>query len=610
MWRLSLIFASLLLAQLPLAASAIAEKRIALVIGIDKYKNLSDLNNPVADAGALAELLRTHGFTVLEHHDLKRGEFLDALEAFQEKASDADLAVIYYAGHGMEIAGRNILAPSDLIVECQPKRARRAVRLEKLFETIEDVPKQLVLLDACRNDPFPQCKTKAGRGGAGFRGLSRLGAGANSLLIANATLSQSLASDGPPGQHSPFAKSLLHRLQTRPTEFFRELLDGVAKDVMSATNHEQIPEIVSRGGLPRTCLKGGSACGGPAGKEAPSDTQPLPPIVSNPCDRLYAETKDSSNETSALEKFLARCPSHANAEDARRRQDQLVKGRCDRLYQRSLSSQDKRKSLEAFLDRCRTHARAERARELLSELTDAENCQLCLTRKTISACEFYKRAHANGMCVERVRTLLDKLYGNDDGELVARRDAEPFDTEPKTRPPVEPVPPVAPTRSFTVYRGYDLYGGDYGRLPGKVSYSQCHSACRDDERCSAFTYNTKARACFLKASVPNRKPFKHAISGVLSSRSQPGLAVSTVDPPAPIGSCGGGFTTYDNSDFLGNDLGGYVASLAGCRSLCRQRRRCVGFSWIKTSVKKRCWIKYALSRPRTNYGVVSCRRNR
>lgn len=73
---------------------------------------------------------------------------------------------------------------------------------------------------------------------------------------------------------------------------------------------------------------------------------------------------------------------------------------------------------------------------------------------------------------------------------------------------------IAPSRSFSIYRGHDLYGGDYRQLPGKVAYQACLSACRDDSRCKAFTYNTRARACFLKSQVPQRSPFKNAISGV------------------------------------------------------------------------------------------------
>lgn len=81
------------------------------------------------------------------------------------------------------------------------------------------------------------------------------------------------------------------------------------------------------------------------------------------------------------------------------------------------------------------------------------------------------------------------------------------------RPP--PPPPPPPTRGqFSILHGYDLYGGDYYKLPGRVSYNRCLSACRRDGRCQAFTFNTNVSACFLKSYVPNRSPFNGAISGI------------------------------------------------------------------------------------------------
>lgn len=81
------------------------------------------------------------------------------------------------------------------------------------------------------------------------------------------------------------------------------------------------------------------------------------------------------------------------------------------------------------------------------------------------------------------------------------------------RPPPPPPPPPS-TGGFTVLHGYDLYGGDYYKLPGRVSYNRCMSACRRDGRCRAFTFNTNVSACFLKSYVPNQSPFNGAISGI------------------------------------------------------------------------------------------------
>src|ERR1044071_1947680 len=99
------VFAAVLLGTI----AAKADGRVALVIGNGAYQNLSTLTNPVSDAKAVAASLRGHGFQVFEHYDIARGDLLNALEDFQRAADAATVAVVYYAGHGMELAGKNVL---------------------------------------------------------------------------------------------------------------------------------------------------------------------------------------------------------------------------------------------------------------------------------------------------------------------------------------------------------------------------------------------------------------------------------------------------------------------------------------------------------------------
>ena len=151
-----------------------AEQRVALVIGQSDYESLSKLANPVPDAKAIAAALREHGFQVTEHYDLPRAELLDALEEFTSTADQAEVALVYYAGHGMEIAGRNVLAPKDMEIDCEKKTPRRAIDLDQIFAAVSGAPSQIVLLDACRNDPFPQCPSRSAGTGSGFRGFARV----------------------------------------------------------------------------------------------------------------------------------------------------------------------------------------------------------------------------------------------------------------------------------------------------------------------------------------------------------------------------------------------------------------------------------------------------
>ena len=235
-------------------------KRVALILGIGEYQHLSSLTNPVRDAKAIATELRDHGFEVSEHYNLDRADLLDALETFKRQAQDAEVALVYYAGHGMEIDGKNVVAPTDMEIECANKSTLRSVELDALFAAAGPAPQQIVLLDACRNNPFPQCPTRGFGAGGGFRGFSRQTEEDRSLLIANATLSGQLAADGDAGDHSPFAKSLLKNFDENPRAFLRDVLEMTAKDVRVASRGAQVPEITTRGGSPRVCLDA-TGCG-------------------------------------------------------------------------------------------------------------------------------------------------------------------------------------------------------------------------------------------------------------------------------------------------------------------------------------------------------------
>ena len=255
------IVAAAILIFLAMVSIAAADaKRVALVIGMSEYQHLSSLANPVPDAKAIAAELKSHGFEVSDYYNLDRADLLDALEKFKRDAEGAEVALVYYAGHGMEVEGKNVLAPTDMEVECKDKTALRSVALEQLFAAAGPAPQQIVLLDACRNNPFPQCPSRGTNQGSGFRGLSLVGEQDRTLLIANATLSGALAADGDPGAHSPFATALIKNFNESPHLYFGDLLNKTAADVRVASRGGQIPEITARGGSPKICLDA-TGCG-------------------------------------------------------------------------------------------------------------------------------------------------------------------------------------------------------------------------------------------------------------------------------------------------------------------------------------------------------------
>ena len=249
---------------------AIADaKRVALVIGMSDYQHLSKLPNPVPDAKAIAAEFKSHGFEVSEYYNLDRAGLLDALEKFERDATGAEVALVYYAGHGMSVQGKNLLAPTDMEITCEDKTTIRSVDLQQLYKAAGPAPQQIVMLDACRNDPFPQCPTRGTGQGSGFRGLSLLGEADRTVVTANATGSGQLAADGDPGAHSPFATALLRNFTENPRIYFGDLLNKTATEVKLATR-TQTPEVSFQGGSPKVCLDV-EGCG-LAGPSLPPDT--------------------------------------------------------------------------------------------------------------------------------------------------------------------------------------------------------------------------------------------------------------------------------------------------------------------------------------------------
>jgi uncharacterized caspase-like protein len=153
----SFIFSMVCLAGQP----AFADKRIAFVVGNSNYQNVVPLTNPANDATAITEMFRKAAFDVVEsRRDLKNTDMRRALRDFTEKARDADIAVIYYAGHGIEVDGTNYLIPVDAVLERDTDAYDEAIALDRILQAIEPAKQlRLVILDAC----VPLARPRLGR---------------------------------------------------------------------------------------------------------------------------------------------------------------------------------------------------------------------------------------------------------------------------------------------------------------------------------------------------------------------------------------------------------------------------------------------------------------
>src|SRR5215831_19219591 len=207
------------------ADPAIADGRVALVVGNNAYQSLSTLANPGTDAGRLGKLLSENGFEVLSCDgqrlgcfDLTREGLQDALEALTEKGKGKEVAIVFFSGHGMQGPDGNVLAPIYMRVDCAENTMRRGVLLNDLLKAVAGARQKIVMLDACRNNPLPQCPSARGFVAVSFGALSV--PDTESFMLVSSTKPGQVALDGLPGQHSPFARALFYWLDKSPDIYF------------------------------------------------------------------------------------------------------------------------------------------------------------------------------------------------------------------------------------------------------------------------------------------------------------------------------------------------------------------------------------------------------
>ncbi|HEX8373626.1 MAG TPA: caspase family protein, partial [Geminicoccaceae bacterium] len=217
-------------------------RRVALVVGNGAYQHTLTLPNPPNDARAVAANLRELGFDVVERVDLDQGGLRAALGEFARKLDGAEAALLFYAGHGLQVSGRNYLVPIDAALERESDLYLQALAVDDVMRLMEAaVPTRLVILDACRNNPLARTLARAmgaTRSAAVAPGLAKVEAAAGTL-VAYATAPDQVALDGA-GQHSPFTAALLEHMATPGLEV-RQVLTRVRRSVITATNGQQLP---------------------------------------------------------------------------------------------------------------------------------------------------------------------------------------------------------------------------------------------------------------------------------------------------------------------------------------------------------------------------------
>jgi len=222
---------------------AFAEKRVALIIGNSNYEKAARLPNPANDAALIAETFKSAGFDNVElRRDLKVGDMRRALRDFMDKSREADVAVVYYAGHGIEVDGTNYLVPVDAVLERDVDVYDEALTLERVLVSVEPARQlRLVILDACRDNPFTRSMKRTMASRAIGRGLAKIEPTSPNTLIAYASKAGSTASDGD-GKNSPFTTALVKHV-TKPGLDLRKAFGYVRDDVLKSTGNRQEPYV-------------------------------------------------------------------------------------------------------------------------------------------------------------------------------------------------------------------------------------------------------------------------------------------------------------------------------------------------------------------------------
>ena len=289
------------------ANAALADKRVAFVVGNGAYKNVAPLPNPAVDAKSMAKLLRNVGFDVVEGSNLTRDKMTEKLLDFGKKAEGADVALFFYAGHGIAVNGTNYLLPVDADLKSEMDvKLGAAINVDLTLEqTMADAKVKLVFLDACRDNPFAAKirSAKATRSVSVASGLAEMKSG-EGTLIAFATGPGQTALDGEAGTNSPFTRALMANIASPGVEI-QQAMTKVRAQVNEETSKNQLPwghtNLIGTVYLNPAPVVSGSAA------EAPNTPAPVAGPASEVELEFWRSIKDS-NKPEELNAYLTNYP--------------------------------------------------------------------------------------------------------------------------------------------------------------------------------------------------------------------------------------------------------------------------------------------------------------
>lgn len=294
------------------AAAAAAHKRVALVIGNSAYRQAPSLENPTNDAVDIGTVLRRLGFQVIDGFDLDKAAFDRKIRDFAAALHEAEVAVFFYAGHGLQVSGHNYLVPTDAQLTAASALDFEMVRLDLVHRTMEREAKVSILFfDACRDNPLARnlARTMGTRSAEIGRGLAAVESGVGTL-ISFSTQPGNVALDGR-GRNSPYSGALARQLATSSDDL-NAILIAVRNDVVKETERRQVP-------WEHSALTGRFFFN-PAAQ--PPAQVAATPFRSSEAAEAWSATRDTAN-IGVLDAFVARYRDTFYAELARARIEEL-----------------------------------------------------------------------------------------------------------------------------------------------------------------------------------------------------------------------------------------------------------------------------------------------
>ncbi len=458
-----------------------AEKRVALVVGNSAYEHTSSLKNPRQDAAAIASALKALGFDVVEGLDLKEADFVAKVSDFATRIETADVALLYYAGHGLQAHGKNYLVPVDADLKREFELQFRTMPLEVILKSMEAAKRvNVVLLDACRNNPLADKLARSltsTRSLGSTRGLARVG-NVVGTYIAFSTSPDSVALDGE-GDHSPFAAALLKDIKA-PGLDIEILMRRVRADVITETGGRQVPW--SNSSLTSGFVLNPSATGAENPTPAPqqSVTPQTPPANNQKAaeERLYWDSVRGSDDADLLQSYIKRYPQGAYVEIARLTIERMQREKQQQQQRSATGSSNA------------TQPGSQKPGYTLYPNYDSFGFDLQRINR-VSLNECISRCGQSGEChafTYNAHYRVCFLKSGSNGLI------------PNANATAGLFGITAPKRTLSGFDNIDAPGNDFSRLK-RADLMSCYDICEADSSCRGFAYVYKNQSCWFKSLI-------------------------------------------------------------------------------------------------------------